>query len=190
MSSGTAPSILGLLSWYPMTGYELKATIEETIGNFWSESFGQIYPELHRLEKEGLVTSALDAGENPKSKRRYAITDAGREALRRWLIQQPKERPPRNELLLKIFFGYRTEPETLIGYVREARERFQKKIVAIRQGEASTREAQKGNPHLPYWIMTMRNGLLHYEAMQIWCDETIQELEKLAEISKLTAKRV
>jgi PadR family transcriptional regulator AphA len=186
MASGTAPSILGLLSWYPMSGYELKATIESTIGNFWSESFGQIYPELHRLERQGLVTSQLEPGENPKSKRRYSITDAGRDELRRWLTQQPKERPPRNELLLKIFFGLRAGPEAILPYVREARERFQQRITALRQGEASIQEAQKGNPHLPYWLITMRNGLLQYEAMLTWCDQTISELERLAAASKAT----
>ena len=167
-----------------MSGYELKATIESSIGNFWSESFGQIYPELHRLEKEGLVASLPEPKENPKSKRRYAITESGRETLRQWLAQAPKERPPRNELLLKIFFGLRGDPGKLLRYVTEARESFEKKIAALKQGEAQLREAQKDNPHLPYWLITIRNGLFHYEAMLSWCNETIAELERLAAAPK------
>ena len=184
MARGTVPSILGLLSWYPMSGYELKATMEGSIGNFWSESFGQIYPELHRLEKEGLVTSQAEPGENPKAKRRYSITEAGREALREWVAEPPKERPPRNELLLKIFFGLRTDPERLLLYVQEARKRVEQRVQVINRNEANLRSQYSDNPHLPYWLMTARNGLLHYQAMLVWCDETIVELEKLAAASK------
>ena len=50
----TTHAILGFLTWGPMSGYEIRKRVEESIGNFWSVSFGQIYPELRRLEAEGL----------------------------------------------------------------------------------------------------------------------------------------
>ena len=45
----TAEALLGMLSLGPMSGYEIRQPIEESIGNFWRESFGQIYPTLKRL---------------------------------------------------------------------------------------------------------------------------------------------
>ena len=45
-----------MLNLRPMSGYQLRLTIRRTIGNFWQESFGQIYPALRTMVAEGLVT--------------------------------------------------------------------------------------------------------------------------------------
>ena len=45
-------AVLGALSIAPMTGYALREGIRDVLGQFWSESFGQIYPTLARLEGE------------------------------------------------------------------------------------------------------------------------------------------
>lgn len=40
----TSYVILGLLSIAPnQTGYDIRKAVEETVGYFWSESYGQIY---------------------------------------------------------------------------------------------------------------------------------------------------
>jgi len=54
----TAYTILGMLSIEPnlsASGYEIRKAIESTVGYFWGESFGQIYPTLKRLAAEGLI---------------------------------------------------------------------------------------------------------------------------------------
>ena len=38
-----------------MTGYGLRQAIAGSVGHFWQESFGQLYPTLRRLAQEGLV---------------------------------------------------------------------------------------------------------------------------------------
>jgi PadR family transcriptional regulator, regulatory protein AphA len=37
------------------TGYRIKRFIERAAAFFWSVSYGQIYPELRRLEAAGLI---------------------------------------------------------------------------------------------------------------------------------------
>ncbi len=68
----TSDALLGMLTMGATSGYELKQRIERSIGNFWSESYGQIYPTLKRLEREGLVEAAPvsqgRAGSKSKSK--------------------------------------------------------------------------------------------------------------------------
>ena len=49
------PVILGLLSIGPRSGYEIKAVVDRSTRFFWAASYSQIYPELRRLEREGLV---------------------------------------------------------------------------------------------------------------------------------------
>ena len=47
--SSTAYVILGMLSWRPMSGYEIKALVDRSTRFFWAASYGQIYPELRKL---------------------------------------------------------------------------------------------------------------------------------------------
>jgi DNA-binding PadR family transcriptional regulator len=68
-------AILALLEEEPMHGYEMIKEIEERSGGAWSPSPGSIYPTLQMLEEQGLVTSTEADG-----RRRFALTDSGREA--------------------------------------------------------------------------------------------------------------
>jgi len=36
--------LLGVLAIEPMSGYDLGLTIRQSVGHFWNESYGQIYP--------------------------------------------------------------------------------------------------------------------------------------------------
>lgn len=67
-------AVLALLDERPMHGYEMIKELEERTGGAWSPSAGSIYPTLQLLEDEGLI-----AGEEAAGKRRFTLTDAGRE---------------------------------------------------------------------------------------------------------------
>jgi PadR family transcriptional regulator AphA len=75
-------AVLGALSMRPMSGYDIKKTFEQSIGSFWSESYGQIYPILRSLVAEGLATSRVEKQPGGPDRRVYALTEAGREELR------------------------------------------------------------------------------------------------------------
>lgn len=88
MSTKTRYVLLGLLTEGPLTGYQLKKLIDVRFRFFWNESFGQIYPELKRLEHEHLISSQSEVIAN--SKRTYALSALGYQTLQVWL-QQPVE---------------------------------------------------------------------------------------------------
>ena len=67
--SKTRFAILGLLCEGQLSGYDIKKLIDIRFKLFWNESFGQIYPELEKLEREGLVTRKSD--EKQSDKKRY-----------------------------------------------------------------------------------------------------------------------
>ena len=81
----TAAAVLGALSIEPMSGYEIRQAITTVLGHFWHESFGQIYPCLAELERDGLVSAT--PGPRPRSSK-YRITPSGRalhaQARRHW----------------------------------------------------------------------------------------------------------
>ena len=82
-------AILALVGERPMHGYEIIQQLEERSGGLWRASPGSIYPTLHLLEDEGLVTS-----EKADDKRSFSLTDAGRAEAER----QASEKPPWEQL--------------------------------------------------------------------------------------------
>src|ERR1043166_5381121 len=63
--TSTRYALLGLLTLAPQSGasgYDLRRWAESSIGHFWRESYGQIYPVLKQLLRDGLVTASEGAG--------------------------------------------------------------------------------------------------------------------------------
>ncbi len=174
MKAARSPyAILGMISLRPMTGYEVKQTIERGIGNFWHESYGQIYPFLGRLAAQGLVKAVADAGggRGRRGGTRYAITPQGRRALRAWLAQPIRLQVGRNDVLLKLFLGVEAGRDAARGHVaqfRRAHEALREKYDALGRW---LREEHRNSPHLEFWLLTLRYGELETEALLRWCDE-------------------
>jgi DNA-binding PadR family transcriptional regulator len=72
----TARVILGMLKLGVRTGYEIKKAIDTSTRFFWGASFGQIYPELHKLREVGLVT-AKDEPRGRVKRTEYTLTARG-----------------------------------------------------------------------------------------------------------------
>jgi DNA-binding PadR family transcriptional regulator len=177
MKTTTAEALLGMLSLCPMTGYELRQRIEGSIGNFWSESYGQIYPTLKRLEQEGFVSVA--EGERAGSKV-YALTASGHERLRAWLGVMPRPQVERNELLLKLFFGNLQPVEQVREQVAERR---RVEVADLARYEAIEREISRVHANdaaLPFWLITVRYGMAQTKSLIGWCEETLAVLDGLA----------
>jgi DNA-binding PadR family transcriptional regulator len=63
-----------LLADEPRNGYAIMQEIEDRSNGVWRPSPGSVYPALAQLEDEGLIRS-----EEVDGRKRFAITDAGRE---------------------------------------------------------------------------------------------------------------
>src|SRR2546423_10032151 len=80
-------AVLALLADGESYGYELKGAFERSVGPQWGAlNIGHLYQVLDRLKRDGLV-DVVRAEAQPRRPDRliYAITDAGRTELRRWL---------------------------------------------------------------------------------------------------------
>jgi len=178
-SSSTSEALLGLLTIEPMSGYDLGLVIRESIGHFWNESYGQIYPNLKRLAAEGLVASKRERQEGKPDRRIYSITAKGRERLAAWLAIPPQPEIPRNELLLKLFFGAQTDAEVLIGYVQVMVETHRALLEEFEKTEGEIAR-QREYPDTPFWKIAARFGQIEMEAHLRWAEETLAQLNKLA----------
>ncbi len=172
-------AILGILSYRPMSGYDVQKFFADIAG-FWQESYGQIYPNLRQLLAEGLVSKQVEEREKGPNRHVYALTAVGQQELHTWLQQTAEPLPVRNELLLKLIFGHEAGPAATRRQLETYREQITADMGNLRIVEA-WQEAQmdEGDPHALYRRMAVRHALRTNQALLIWCDECLAELEEL-----------
>jgi DNA-binding PadR family transcriptional regulator len=175
--TATPDAVLGLLSIAPMSGYEIRKVISQSIGHFWSESFGQIYPALKRLTAEGCVEKKTERQKGRPDRNVYSLTAKGRERLREWLVVPAVPEVPRNELLLKLFFGSHAPREVSRGNVEAfvARQEAALKVYAGITKELERKRSE--DPQLPFWLMTVSYGQHYSAALAKWGRETLTALD-------------
>ena len=80
---GTADTlVLSTFAQGEMYGYQVVKEIERRSDGFFRLKEGTLYPILHRLERQGLLQARWETMPSGTERRYYALTDAGREALR------------------------------------------------------------------------------------------------------------
>lgn len=104
-------ALLALLSAGPMTGYEISRRFQSSVGHVWHAPDSQIYPELRKMEIDGLVAGAdVDAGPRG-TKRVYRPTDQGTEAFREWMNAPLKYALDRDPAILRAAYLEWSSPE-------------------------------------------------------------------------------
>jgi PadR family transcriptional regulator, regulatory protein AphA len=145
--SKTSYVILGMLRLGKRTGYEIKQLVDVSTRFFWAASYGQIYPELARLEAAGLVSGEQDST-GARQRKAYELTPAGERALEEWLTSTaPLHFELRHEGLLKLFFSDALPREERIAQWRRIRaehEQIADQLRAISSGPAD-RAREQGN---------------------------------------------
>jgi PadR family transcriptional regulator, regulatory protein AphA len=119
----TGRVILGILAFGPSTGYDIKRLTDRSTRFFWSASYGQIYPELRKLEEAGLVRSR-DEPHGQRRRRVHELTASGRRAVAEWLRGDSELYEMRDEGLLRLFFGEQLPEEELLALARRRRAWF------------------------------------------------------------------
>jgi len=100
----TSYALLGLLAIRPWSTYELTRQMEWSLSRFWPRAKSKLYEEPKKLERLGLATSRREAT-GQRSKTVYAITAAGRRALREWLGEPTTGFAVEAEPLLRVFLA-------------------------------------------------------------------------------------
>ncbi len=105
-------ALLALLTVEPMTGYDLSKQFQSSVSHVWHAPDSQIYPELRRMEKDGLL-EGVEVAWGPRGKKReYHITDAGLEAFRSWMNETLSYPPERDPVHLKAAYLEWAEPDS------------------------------------------------------------------------------
>jgi DNA-binding PadR family transcriptional regulator len=91
---------LGLLARTPASGYDLLKVFDASMANVWPATQSQLYGELNKLADAGLI-EVTEIG--PRGRKEYAITDAGRAELHRWMTSPQDDPLFRSAQLLRVF---------------------------------------------------------------------------------------
>ena len=162
-SSGVGKVILGALRARPRTGYEIKGLVDRSTRFFWAASYGQIYPELRRLEEAGLIAGA-SVPSGGRKRRAYRLTGTGRAELRDWLLAPELVYEMRDEGLLKLFFADELDPDEVLGLVRAMRTQKQAVLDGLRDVEAGLPPHVSGRP-----LDVLDYGIGMHEWIVDWC---------------------
>ncbi|RKG69076.1 PadR family transcriptional regulator [Corallococcus sp. CA054B] len=183
-------AILGMLCREPMSGYDLRSAIERSVGHFWQESYGNLYPTLERMAEERLVElEPEERTQGGRIRKVYRVTEAGRTALAEWLRRPVLPHVERNELLLKLFFGAQVGPEDSLAQVERSRAEAEGLLAALRLIDENVSQARSDDPEFAYQHLSIRAGLLGLEAHLRWCDEAREALQRVKRTAGSTKKK-
>jgi DNA-binding PadR family transcriptional regulator len=164
-------TLLGLLEREPSHGYDLKRDYDAYFGRGKQLPFGQVYATLGRLARDGkIVAGDAEPGDGP-DRRRYAITEPGREEVDAWLADPVEPEPHLQTVLfakvtLALMLG--KPAESYLNVQRAAHIRRMQELIEIR----------RGGPLVD--VLLADHALFHLEADLRWIDLTSARLAELA----------
>jgi PadR family transcriptional regulator AphA len=171
-------AILGLLSWKPLTGYEMKKIFEESSVMYWSGNNNQIYKALLQLHEEGYVTNEVLHQESSPSKKIYTITEEGLMKLKEWVLSNPEAPEFKKTFLVQLAWADQLNDdeieELIMSYENEI-----KMLIALHQ------EKKRRGINVPdrnirekyLWGMISNNIISSYENELNWIQKLREGLK-------------
>jgi len=162
--------ILGLLMEGDMSGYDMKKTIDHSVGIFYKASYGSLYPALKRLTEKQWVSMTEEPG-NSKKKKIYSLMPEGKENFMVWLAG-PLEMS-RNEFLLKIFFFDYLGEDTRTALLEEYEFKLNREIGRLQAVEqiVAGELAEIPNPQNYYYrVSALSYGMLFFNMEKQFVD--------------------
>jgi DNA-binding PadR family transcriptional regulator len=166
-------ALLGLLEREPSHGYELKRDYDTFFGGSKPLPFGQVYATLGRLARDGKVVAKDSEPGGGPDRRRYVITEAGRQELDRWLTAPIEPEPHLQTILfVKVVLALMLQrsAEEYLDAQRAAHVQRMRELTELKR-RGSVAEA-----------LLADHGLYHLEADLRWMETTAARLSSLREL--------
>lgn len=173
-------SILGLLSIQPMSGYDLKKVIDESVGHFWTADQSQIYRTLAGLVDEGLASRRTVVQAERPNLHLHSATDEGLAELDRWLGSPLQAQPAREPFLARLFFAPRMPTEEIRKLLHTRRREVSEQLAALEAISVATATEQNVTEvEHTLRLATLANGIAHARTEIDWLNATEQHLERI-----------
>ena len=166
-------AILGMLSLGAMSGYDMKKFFRRNVGLFWNANFSQVYSQLHRLEREGLVVKTSVIQDGVPNKKVYSLTPKGQVELKEWLAGSLGTPDYRDEFQLKFFFSHLLEEDKLRAHLLEHGAFIQGRLESLEKVTSGHKRALT-----PITLQAARYGVHYYRSYLDWIQETLDLLDR------------
>lgn len=170
-------AILGILSWKPSTGYELKKIFEESSFLYWSGNNNQIYKSLIKMEAEYLVTSEIIHQDNSPSKKIYTITKEGLKELKEWISSSPEAPEIKKTFLVQLAWSDILSDQELnklfLSYENELKLQL---VMEIEKNKRALYSPNRSTREKLLWEMISENIISTYNNELNWINETRKKL--------------
>jgi PadR family transcriptional regulator, regulatory protein AphA len=166
--------VLGMIRLGARSGYEIKQAVELSLRFFWTISPAQIYPNLKRLERAGLIKGKSE----PLGKRRrrtFTISNAGNHVLRDWLRQNgPIPFELRDIGLVKLFFADALDQDDARALLTAVKRRSEERVATLHSIEPASMSTERDGNVYP--MLTVQMGIAFHQAMLDACREFEQKV--------------
>ena len=173
--------ILGFLSKWEASGYDIKKEFDDIMSIFWHSHLSQIYPELNRLEKEEMIQCRLVQQEGKPDKKLYSITEKGKDDLINWLLAPSEVQKTKDAFLMQTFFMDNIPVDEVLlklhMYKKERQQRLDKMKKIINDRIISIKERNVMKPRIIMSSAVLKRGLEQEIQSIKWCEDTIQLIE-------------
>ena len=167
------PLILGLLTRRSMSGYDIKCFLKSLNWLMDSPSFGTLYPALHALQQNGLLTVETVPSQSRPPRKIYTITEAGRQALQAWMEQPIKPQASLKVFLMRLILAGHLSQAGLRAFLEQRRSQVSEHAVALERATEAMDEGGDTGERL-----TFDYGLSLATAELAWLDRTLARLSQ------------
>lgn len=171
-------TILAVLSQAPHSGYDISKRFEESVSCYWQASQQQIYRELGKMEQQGWVTYETVPQEGKPDKKIYAITESGRQELRRWFSEPADPTPIREDLLVKVLATPYVSEDLLLEDLQRRRQFHLDRLMHYQEMEAQYQQLPSPPRIEQFRYLTLRRGMRYEQDWIGWCDEVLEFLQQ------------
>lgn len=172
-------AILGMLSYEPMTGYDLKKIMQESPFMYWSGNNNQIYKALVELLDEGYVTSEIYHQDSSPSKKVYTITDDGLAELKRWTQSVPEAPEIKKLFLVQLAWTEQSSNKAIEKLLMRYEQEIKGKISIEQARQQKGVFLPKRTPReAAIWDLIYENVLSSYSNELDWINKARQTLNQ------------
>lgn len=180
----TSYAILGLLALRPWSAYELSQEMRRNVGEFWPRAERGIYDEPKNLVAHGYA-SATDERNGHRSRTVYAITAAGRRALRAWLAESSAPPQFESEAVLRIAFAEHGSKRAALDTLATLREQADERRRLVTDISRSYLEGQGRYPDRIHTIsVVLRFFSEYFDLLDRWAAWAGDEIGAWDDISR------
>jgi PadR family transcriptional regulator, regulatory protein AphA len=173
-------AILGFLNYTPMSGYEIKKILDDSVNFFWIAQTSQIYRELKILETKEFITSEVQPSTKGPDKRVYTITNSGILHLKNWLYEGHTKEIMRNEFMIWILFSSNIDKKELVFNLEKKLKEYKKEYQMLKLVQNKILEYAKmfaKEEDVFYWKLVLKRGCYDVEAKIRWLEESLKDIQ-------------